>query len=97
MIQLKDGEVAEESKQRTRRTALAYMRKKVEADAPLERFAVADGACTDFADVLKGMEGITTEHPLIATELGPVVGTHTGPNTVGVCYIIPGQGGGSGG
>jgi len=92
VIQLKDGEVAEESKQRTRARALAYMRNKVEADAPLERLAVADGACDDFADVLKGLEGIVTEHPLIATELGPVVGTHAGPNTVGVCYIIPARG-----
>ena len=97
VIQLKDGEVAEESKQRTRARALNYMRNKVEADAPLERIAVADGACDDFADVVKGLEGIATEHPLLATELGPVVGTHAGPNTVGVCYIIPGQAGGSAG
>ena len=89
VIQLKDGEVAEESKQRTRAKALAYLRAKVAADAPLERIGVADGACDDFAEVLKGLEGITTEHPLITTELGPVVGTHTGPNTVGVCYIVP--------
>ena len=97
VIQLKDGEVAEESKQRTRARALTYMRHKVEADAPLERIAVADGACDDFADVLKGLEGIATEHPLLATDLGPVVGTHAGPNTVGVCYIVPGQRGRSGG
>ena len=48
VIQLKDGEVAEESKQRTRAKALAYMEAKVSADAPLERLAVADGACDDF-------------------------------------------------
>ena len=34
VIQLKDGEVAEESKQRTRSKALAYMSDKVRADAP---------------------------------------------------------------
>ena len=70
VIQLKDGEVAEESKQRTRARALTYMRNKVEADAPLERIAVADGACGDFAEVRKALESIATEHPLIATELG---------------------------
>ena len=52
VIQLKDGEVAEESKQRTRAKALAYLNEKVRADAPLERLAVADGACDDFPDVL---------------------------------------------
>jgi fatty acid-binding protein DegV len=60
----------------------------VAADAPLERLAVADGACDDFADVLARLERHPTEHPLVSVQLGPVVGTHTGPNTVGVCYIV---------
>ena len=71
MIQLKDGEVAEESKQRTRARALAYLIDKVKADAPLERIAVADGACDDFADVLASLSDIATEHPLLAVDLGP--------------------------
>jgi fatty acid-binding protein DegV len=25
---------------------------------------------------------------LVSVQLGPVVGTHTGPNTVGVCYLV---------
>src|ERR1700722_6326114 len=89
VIQLKDGEVAEESKQRTRARALAYMVAKVQEDAPLERVAVADGACDDFPDVIARLEGIATEHPLLSVDLGPVVGTHAGPNTVGICYIVP--------
>jgi DegV family protein with EDD domain len=88
VIQLKDGEVAEESKQRTRAKALAYMTAKVAADAPVERIAVADGHCDDFADVLARIKDIGTEHPLLPVDLGPVVGTHAGPNTVGVCYIV---------
>jgi DegV family protein with EDD domain len=88
VIQLKDGEVAEESKQRTRARALSYMTSKVAADAPVERIAVADGACEDFADVLASLKDIATEHPLLPVDLGPVVGTHAGPNTVGVSYIV---------
>jgi DegV family protein with EDD domain len=88
VIQLKDGEVAEESKQRTRARALAYLTAKVTADAPVERIAVADGACDDFSDVLESIQGIATDHPLLPVDLGPVVGTHAGPNTVGVCYIL---------
>jgi DegV family protein with EDD domain len=88
VIQLKDGEVAEESKQRTRTRALAYLTAKVAADAPVERIAVADGACGDFADVLASLKDIATDHPLLSVDLGPVVGTHAGPNTVGVCYIV---------
>jgi DegV family protein with EDD domain len=89
VIQLKDGEVAEESKQRTRSRALAHLVDKVRADAPLERVAVADGACDDFADVLSRLGDIATGHPLLAVDLGPVVGTHAGPNTVGVAYLVP--------
>jgi DegV family protein with EDD domain len=96
VIQLKDGEVAEESKQRTRARALAYLTAKVAADAPLERIAVADGACDDFADVMTSLGGIASEHPLVPVDLGPVVGTHAGPNTVGVCYIVPARADGDG-
>ena len=89
VIQLKDGEVAEESKQRTRTRALAYLTAKVKGDAPVERIAVADGACNDFPEVVEGLKDIETEHPLLTVDLGPVVGTHAGPNTVGVCYLVP--------
>jgi DegV family protein with EDD domain len=88
VIQVKDGEVAEESKQRTRARALAYLVGRVSEDAPLERFGVADGACDDFADVLARLSAIPSDHPLVTVQLGPVVGAHTGPNTVGVCYIV---------
>jgi fatty acid kinase fatty acid binding subunit len=89
VIQVKDGEVAEESKQRTRARALAYLTAKVAGDAPLERLGVADGACDDFAEVLATLSPIAVEHPMLSVQLGPVVGAHAGPNTVGVCYIVP--------
>jgi DegV family protein with EDD domain len=89
VIQLKDGEVAEESKQRTRARALTYLIDKVKADQPVERIAVAEGACDDFADVMARVRDIATEHPLLSVELGPVVGTHAGPNTVGIAYLLP--------
>jgi DegV family protein with EDD domain len=97
VIQLKDGEVAEESKQRTRTRALAYLVDKVKADAPVERIGIADGACEDIADVRAKIQDIATEHPLLSVDLGPVVGTHAGPNTVGVCYIVPARSAGTGG
>ena len=40
-------------------------------------------------EVLARLSTIPTEHPLVSVDLGPVVGTHAGPNTVGVCYIVP--------
>ncbi len=58
-------------------------------DAPLERLAVADGACDDIDEVLAVMRAIPGRAPMLSVPLGPVVGSHTGPNTVGVCYIVP--------
>jgi DegV family protein with EDD domain len=89
VIVVKDGEVAEESKQRTRSRALAYQVAKVTGEAPLERLAVCDGANDDLDAVLAGLQKVPTQHPLLSVQLGPVVGSHTGPNTVGVCYIVP--------
>jgi len=96
VIQVKDGEVAEESKQRTRSRALAYMTAKVAGDVPLERLAVADGACDDIDAVRAQLGGIAVDHPLVSVQLGPVVGSHAGPNTVGVCYIVAARPGGAG-
>ena len=89
VILVKDGEVAEESKQRTRSRAMSYLTAKVAADAPLERLAIADGACDDIAGVVDVLGSIPVAHPLVSVQLGPVVGSHTGPDTLGVCYIVP--------
>jgi DegV family protein with EDD domain len=89
VIVVKEGVVAEESKQRTRTRALAYLATKVAGDAPLERLAIADGACEDIGDITARLAGIAVEHPLVSVQLGPVVGSHTGPSTVGVCYLVP--------
>ena len=32
-------------------------------------------------------QGVHTEYPLVVVDLGPVVGTHTGPGTVGLCIV----------
>jgi DegV family protein with EDD domain len=89
VIVVKDGEVAEESKQRTRSRAMSYLVAKVAADGPLERLAVADGACNDIEGVVQQLAAIPAKHPLVTVQLGPVVGSHTGPDTLGVCYILP--------
>jgi len=47
--------------------------------------------------VLARLSDIPTEHPLVSVDLGPVVGTHAGPNTVGVCYIVPARTAGTAG
>jgi DegV family protein with EDD domain len=89
VIQVSNGIVAEESKQRTRSRSLEYLAGKVRAAAPLERLAVCDGAAPDLDKFLGLLDGIEVHQGLLTVELGPVVGTHTGPGTIGVCYELP--------
>jgi len=87
VVTLVDGAVAEESKQRTRGRSLQYLADKILDSPPLSRVAVAHGAATDIDTFLGLLTDVKSEHPLIVSQLGPVVGTHTGPGTIGVCMV----------
>ena len=87
VVTLVDGEVAEESKQRTHARSLQYLADKALQSPPLARIAVADGAATDIDAFLAMLGGVQSEHPIVVGQLGPVVGTHTGPGTIGLCMI----------
>ncbi|MGH9110223.1 MAG: DegV family protein [Acidimicrobiales bacterium] len=89
VVEVRHGLVEQESKQRTRARSLDYLAAKVEAEAPLERLAVCDGAAADVGAVVSRMAKVEVAHPLVVVDLGPVVGTHAGPGTVGVCYQVP--------
>lgn len=89
VIQVRDGIVAEESKQRTRSRSLEYLATKLRAAAPFERLAICNGAAADLDRFLALLEGIESHHSLITVDLGPVVGTHAGPGTIGACFELP--------
>ncbi len=88
VIEVRGGVVAVESKQRTRARSLQYLAGKALGAGRLERLAVANGAAQDIDEVLQLLAGATPVHELIVSDLGPVVGSHTGPGTVGVCFQL---------
>jgi DegV family protein with EDD domain len=90
VITVVNGIVEEESKQRTRSRSLRYLADKAQAAGPLSRIAVCNGAATDIDELLGLLDGVKSEHPLMVADLGPVIGTHTGPGTVGLCMITTG-------
>jgi len=90
VVTIADGVVAEESKQRTRARSLKYLAGKAEGAGPVSRIAVCNGAAADIDEFLALLDGVKSEHPLVVADLGPVVGTHTGPGTVGLCMITAG-------
>jgi len=87
VVALVDGVVAEESKQRTRARSLRYLADKARDSASLSRLAVCNGAATDIDSFLGMIEDVRSEHPRVVVDLGPVVGTHTGPGTIGLCMV----------
>jgi len=89
VIEIRDGVVEQESRQRTRARALDYLASKPRGDAPLERLAVCNGAASDIDAVVARLADIPVTHELLVVDLGPVVGTHTGPETIGICYQVP--------
>ena len=53
----------------------------------VERVALCNGAATDLDDLLGLLAEVDAKYPLEVVNLGPVVGTHTGPGTIGVCVV----------
>ncbi|MGO8871151.1 MAG: DegV family protein [Acidimicrobiales bacterium] len=87
VVTLVDGVVEEESKQRTRSRSLRYLADKAKDSPLLSRLAVCNGAAPDIGEFLEMIDGVHSEHPRVVVDLGPVVGTHTGPGTIGVCLL----------
>ncbi|MGH9030308.1 MAG: DegV family protein, partial [Acidimicrobiales bacterium] len=88
VIEVRGGAVEVESKQRTRLRSLQYLAGKAVEAGPLERLAVANGAAKDIDEVLEIVAKADSEHELVVTDLGPVIGSHAGPGTIGVCFEL---------
>jgi DegV family protein with EDD domain len=88
VIEVRGGAVEVESKQRTRQRSLQYLAAKAIDAGRLERLGVANGAAADIEDVLDILRKADTEHEMIVTDLGPVIGSHAGPGTIGVCFQL---------
>ncbi len=89
LLELKNGEVVEAGRQRTRGKALASLAAQASAVAPLRRLALVHGNAADVDAARDALSGVKVEFPLIVSDMGSVVGTHGGPGIVAVCWIRP--------
>jgi DegV family protein with EDD domain len=90
IIELRDGEVQAESRQRTRSKALRYLAEKVRGQAGLENLAVLHGDAPDLDEFLDLLDPSYPRDKVIIGDLGAVIGAHAGPRTVGVAFQAPG-------
>lgn len=94
VVEVRDGAVEQESRQRTRAKSLRYLAEKVRSAGPLERLAVMSADAPDFDEFVGLVADLSSVHPRFAGDIGPVIGTHAGPGAVGVAWVTVGAKGG---
>lgn len=89
IIEIVDGLVESESKQRTRSRALSYLVEKVRGAGEIENLAVMHGDAPDVEEFLDKLGAFYPREQIIVGEIGAVIGTHSGPRVIGVVYQVP--------
>lgn len=86
IIEVRDGEVIEAGKQRTRRKALAWIIDKVAESGEVEDLTLCEALAPD-VDTFRAMFPDGVEFGEL--RLGPTIGTHGGRGTMGVSFVYP--------
>ena len=86
VIEVRDGVVEVESKQRTRSRALQYLASKVTGAGALDRLAVANGAADDIDEVSPCWPAGRSGHPLVVGDSVRSSAPTPGPAPSGVCF-----------
>jgi len=85
VLEVRDGEVEEAGKVRTRSKALRLLVDRVK-QGPFENLAVLHGNAPDLDDLLDLLEPLTPRDEIVIGQIGPVIGTHAGPRVIGVTF-----------
>jgi DegV family protein with EDD domain len=92
VIEVRDGVVHEESKQRTRGRSLHYLARKVTEAAgagKVEELAIMHGDAPDIDTFVEMVAPAVPRDQMLVGLVGAVIGTHGGPGVVGVAWIEP--------
>jgi len=87
VVEVRDGVVEGESRQRTRARSLKYLADKVNTAGPLKRLAVMHAAASDVEAFCAMLTPEHLETPMVVSFIGPVIGAHTGVGTIGACFL----------
>jgi DegV family protein with EDD domain len=88
IVQVADGLIGEAGKQRTRSKALAFLVEKVRENANnIQRLGLLHAQCSD-VDAVIAMIKEVYPHDFVVSDIGAVIGTHTGEGTMGVAFIL---------
>ncbi|MDQ3737612.1 MAG: DegV family protein [Actinomycetota bacterium] len=86
LIEVRDGEVQQAGRQRTRSKALTHVIARLaEYQGRIENLAVLHADCDDVDSFVKRVEPYA-DGDVVVGEIGPVVGSHAGRGTIGVAF-----------
>jgi len=86
VIEVVDGKVEPGPKQRTRSRALRWLVDQVAAEPKIEQLAVMHGAAPDLGELLDLLSSHFPREQIVVADVGPVIGTHSGPRVIGLSY-----------
>ncbi|MGH9300807.1 MAG: DegV family protein [Acidimicrobiales bacterium] len=87
IIEIANGSVEAESKQRTRSRSLSYLIEAVRRYPAKHSLAVIHGDAPDIGEFLSMIRESFPDDEVIVSAMGAVIGTHAGPRTMGVSLI----------
>ena len=88
IVEVANGLIGEAGKQRTRSKALAFLIEKVRENAnSIQRLGLLHAQCSD-VDAVVAMIKEVYPHDFVVSDIGAVIGTHTGEGTMGVAFIL---------
>ncbi|MDA8115966.1 MAG: DegV family protein [Actinomycetota bacterium] len=89
IIEVVNGEVQAHSKQRTHKRAIEFLYDMVRQVAPqIEEISVISAMAPDEAEFVAELRSITGKDSIMVSTIGPVIGAHAGPRTIGVCITL---------
>jgi DegV family protein with EDD domain len=89
LVDISTGTVEEAGKARTRKKAFQWLHDRIRADGDVEHLAVVHGEAGDIDDLLAMLAADFPPDQVRVGKIGPVIGTHTGAETVGATWLVP--------
>lgn len=87
VIEVRDGVVAESGKVRTRSKSLAHLAEKLAAAKDPKNVYVFHAQAPDIEEFIASISNTVARDQIELGEIGPVIGTHAGPRTIGIGWV----------
>ena len=88
MIEVREGVVEPNGRQRTRARALTFLVDTVANAGEIERLCVMHAQCDDLPDFMERLKGIY-DGDIVVGDIGAIIGAHAGTGVIGVTFQVP--------